>query len=267
MDEENFLASMGGISVEKLRDSAKAYRKANNQGCEDCNYFGHTVNSIGQAVLCSCTKKRMYAQLYDMANIPRRLWHKTLDDWDTRSDADGFDLGIQRKTSERVLMFLNFYKINLENIIKGYPPLFKHSGNMRDKLHSIIFEGTNGSGKTFISSVLTQYTIQKGRTAKFYDWTELIPILTDYEKKDEMEKLTEEFKNLDFIAIDGLESYPSMPPLFITSLDRISKARINSGKPIIFTTNGSYSNMVSGSGWQSLISKCIVIKLPKSQKL
>jgi hypothetical protein len=36
---------------------------------------------------------------------------------------------------------------------------------------------------------------------------------------------------------------------------------------IIFTTNGSYSNMVSGSGWQSLISKCIVIKLPKSQKL
>ena len=44
MDEENFLASMGGISVEKLRDSAKAYRKANNQGCDECDYFGHTVN-------------------------------------------------------------------------------------------------------------------------------------------------------------------------------------------------------------------------------
>ena len=222
---------------------------------------GYTTNVKGKDVMCSCEKEKFLKELYAKANVPKVYVGKTLDDWNTRTDAHGRELGIEQINSERVYTLTKYFEKHLVKIVNNDPPYIRHTGNMRTPLHSIIFDGKNGSGKTFIGAVLVQSAIKKGLSAKYFDWTEIISILSDYDKKDEFDKMNEEFKNIDFIVIDGIEQYKHTHPQFPQNLDRLAKSRVNSGKPFILLTYGT-SGISTGSGWTSLLRNCLTIRLP-----
>lgn len=260
MDEPDFKDILG-LTVDKLKEGARRYKMSKGIGCALCDYSGYTTNYKGKDVMCSCEKEKFLKELYAKANVPRVYVGRTLDDWNTRTDAHGRELGIEQINSERVYTFLKHFEKHLVDIVNNDPPTVRHSGNIRSPLHSIIFDGKNGSGKTFIGAVLVQSAIKKGLSAKYYDWTEIISILSDFDKKDEFDKMNDEFKNLDFIVIDGIEQYKHTHPQFPQNLDRLSKSRVNSGKPFILLTYGT-SNISSGSGWGSLLRNCITIRLP-----
>ena len=250
-----------GLNVENLKEGARRYKMNKGIGCALCDYSGYTTNYKGKAAMCSCEKEKFLKELYAKANVPRVYVGRTLDDWNTRTDAHGRELGIEQINSERVYTFLKHFEKHLVDIVNNDPPTVRHSGNIRSPLHSIIFDGKNGSGKTFIGAVLVQSAIKKGLSAKYYDWTEIISILSDYDKKDEFDKMNEEFKNIDLIAIDGLEQYKHTHPQFPQKLDRLAKSRVNSGKPFILLTYGT-SGISTGSGWGSLLRNCLTIRLP-----
>jgi DNA replication protein DnaC len=260
MDEPDFKDILG-LTVDKLKEGARRYKMSKGIGCALCDYSGYTTNYKGKDVMCSCEKEKFLKELYTKANVPRVYIGKSLDNWDIRTDAQGRDLGNESTTSERSFTITKYFEKHLVNIVNNDPPYIRHTGNMRTPLHSIIFDGKNGSGKTFIGAVLVQSAIKKGLSAKYYDWTEIISILSDFDKKDEFDKMNEEFKNLDFIVIDGIEQYKHTHPQFPQNLDRLSKSRVNSGKPFILLTYGT-SNISSGSGWGSLLRNCITIRLP-----
>lgn len=264
MSQDSFEDLLGlNATVEDLRNSAKYARMQEGKGCFNCNYNGYTTNYQGKAILCSCTKDKIFKELFGKSNVPSLYYNKSVDDWNTRTDSLGNDLGPQQNISEKIFSLIKFYDKNLFKICSGTAIKIVHTGNVRNNLHSLIFEGGIGSGKTFIASVLVQSAIKKGLSAKFYDWSDLIQTLSDFDKKSDVDILLEEFKNLDFIAIDGVEIYQYMPPQIIPQLDRISKARLNSGKPSIIMICGNISNY-GGSGWNSLIKSCLHIRLPQT---
>jgi len=263
LTEDDFLKSMD-FSVQDLRDGAKKLRKQSGEGCESCNYFGHTINSQGKAVLCSCTKIRFWESMYALADVPKAYISKELLDWNTNADSLGNDLGPQKKASKNVQMLLSFYIKNFSNIANGHLPNLKHSERESTRLHSILFEGGVGSGKTFIASVMVKEAIKLNMNAKYFDWSELCQTLGDFNNKEEIEAIVDRFKTFDFVVVDGIEDYPYFPPYFFMQLDRMCKARINSGKPYMLFSNGSQFNIKAGSGWQSLIRHCLIIRLPQT---
>ncbi len=263
LTEDDFLKSMD-FSVQDLRDGAKKLRKQSGEGCESCNYFGHTINSQGKAVLCSCTKTRFWESMYALADVPKAHISKELLDWNTNADSLGNDLGPQKKASKNVQMLLSFYIKNFSNIVNGHLPNLKHSERESTRLHSILFEGGVGSGKTFIASVMVKEAIKLNMNAKYFDWSELCQTLGDFNNKEEIEAIVDRFKTFDFVVIDGIEDYPYFPPYFFMQLDRMCKARINSGKPYMLFSNGSQFNIKAGSGWQSLLRHCLIIRLPQT---
>jgi hypothetical protein len=263
LTEDDFLKSMD-FSVQDLRDGAKKLRKQSGEGCESCNYFGHTINSQGKAVLCSCTKTRFWESMYALADVPKAYISKELLDWNTNADSLGNDLGPQKKASKNVQMLLSFYIKNFSNIVNGHLPNLKHSERESTRLHSILFEGGVGSGKTFIASVMVKEAIKLNMNAKYFDWSELCQTLGDFNNKEEIEAIVDRFKTFDFVVIDGIEDYPYFPPYFFMQLDRMCKARINSGKPYMLFSNGSQFNIKAGSGWQSLLRHCLIIRLPQT---
>ncbi|MFM1756130.1 MAG: IstB-like binding protein [Bacteroidota bacterium] len=263
LTEDDFLKSMD-FSVQDLRDGAKKLRKQSGEGCESCNYFGHTINSQGKAVLCSCTKTRFWESMYTLADVPKAYISKELLDWNTNADSLGNDLGPQKKASKNVQMLLSFYIKNFSNIVNGHLPNLKHSERESTRLHSILFEGGVGSGKTFIASVMVKEAIKLNMNAKYFDWSELCQTLGDFNNKEEIEAIVDRFKTFDFVVIDGIEDYPYFPPYFFMQLDRMCKARINSGKPYMLFSNGSQFNIKAGSGWQSLLRHCLIIRLPQT---
>ena len=131
-------------------------------------------------------------------------------------------------------------------------------------MHSLLFEGGVGSGKTFIASVMVKEAIRKNYNAKYFEWSELCQTLGDFDKKEEIDHIAERFKTFDFIVIDGIENYPYLTPYFYLQLDRVCKARINSGKPYMLFSNGTHFQVKAGSGWQSLLRHCLTIRLPQS---
>ena len=265
MEEDDlFLSSMGlDSTIDKLKAAAKESRIQSGNGCEDCDYFGHTVNSLGKAVLCHCVRDRFCQQMYAVANVPRAYLKKELFDWNVNADSDGNDLGREKKTSQQVYTLLQFYAKNLNNIINGNLPKLTHSENKVTKLHSILFRGGIGSGTTFIASIMVKEAIKKNLTASYFEWSELAQILGDFNEKDAIEEIADKFKNNDFIVLDGIENYPYFTPYFFVQLDRICKLRLNSGKPIMMFSNGTHDQIKAGSGWASLLKSCLLIKLPQ----
>jgi len=261
MAEQDF-SEILGITVKDLKEGAKIYRKSTGIGCVLCDYSGYTINNKGKAVMCSCEKDRFYKQVYQQNNVPRLFYGKTLDDWNTRTDSLGRDLGAEEQVSQKVITLLKYYEKHFERICQGDSPRIKHTGNVVSKLHSILFDGKSGSGKTFIASVMVQTAIRKNLSSKYYEWSDLVSIVTDFDKKEEFEKINEEFKTLDFIVIDGIEQYSYTHPHFGQNLDRLIKSRLNSGKPTFLMVLGSTSNISTGSGWNSLVRNCLTIRLP-----
>lgn len=262
MDE--FLKILG-VDSDKLKSDAKNRRKDEGIGCSICDYSGY-IKKDNKSSMCVCLKDQYFKELFIKANVPYLYVSKSVDDWDTRIDSKGNHLGAEQKISEWVFTLIKAYDKKLSAIVNGNSPKIIHSHGQEDFLHSIIFEGAIGSGKTFIASVLVQSAIRKGLTSKFYDWTEIITTLSDFDKKDYVEVILDEFRNLDFIAIDAVEHYSYMPNHVIPLLDRIFKARLNSGKPSIVMTSPNYTNINGGSGWNSFLRNCLSVKLPNARR-
>ena len=255
-----------GLDVEALKRSSALLRKQSGFGCDECDYKGYYTKHNGLTYMCSCVKENFLKELFVKASVPKKYLGKQISDWNTRTDDNGNDLGILQSISENVYRLMQSYEKHLANICYGSPPKILHSINVRTNLHSICFYGASGSGKTFIASVLVQSAIRKSLTAKYYDWTDIVQLLTDFDKKKEIDELVEELKNIDFACIDGIENFNISNPYLTLQLDRISKARLNSGKPYMLFGNGEIERISNGSGWQSLISNCLSIRLPHAIK-
>lgn len=245
-----------------LDNKAKNVRRNNGKGCVLCNYTGYLTTADNKSKMCDCEKKKFLYEIYQAANIPPIYFDKTFDDWNTKADGRGNDLGMQQSVSENVFMLLNFYEEKMLDICTDQNIKVRHSGNCIDRLHSIKFEGNNNSGKTFIGSVMVQSAIRKNLSAKYYDWIEIMETIMDFNKKDELDEILNDFKNKDFIAIDGVEHYNFNHSQLPMHIDRLAKARLNSGKPTFILGNNSISLIQAGSGWQSLLKSCLTVRLP-----
>jgi len=262
-DESNFLSSIiKDISVDDLKASAIKYRQSTGEGCHLCDYHGHLINHEGRAYLCSCTKNKFLRSMYELAEVPNDYIESELSDWNVNA-VGGNDLGSERKVSKRTLKIVEFYIKNLNNIINGYLPNLILPGKVNKKLHAVLFEGDNDSGKSFLASIMVKEAIKLNRRAKYFDWSNIVAIIGDYNQTENINKLADEFKNLDFLVIDGIEKYQHFNPPFYAQFDRLCKLRVNSGKPYMLFSNGTHHDIVVGSGWKSLTKNCIDIRLPK----
>lgn len=253
---------LGVDKIEKLRNKARTERMVEGKGCALCDYSGYTTNEDGLSSMCSCQKKKFFRELFALAKVPAPFIDKTVSDWDYRNGKDGKDLGNQQDLSQKIFALISFYDKHLVNICKNESPKIKHSGGVRQPLHSVMFEGHIGSGKTFIAAVLVQSAIKKGLTSKYYSFSNLLTTLTTWDKGDQVDQLRDEFANLDLIAIDCIQKYEDMTKKYSLQLDELCALRINSGKPTLLFSDGNASAISSGSSWNSLLRSCITIRLP-----
>lgn len=253
---------LGVDKIEKLRAKARTERMVDGKGCALCDYSGYTTNEDGLSSMCSCQKKKFFRELFSLANVPAPFIDKTVLDWDFRNGKNGVDLGNQQDISQKIFALISFYDKHLINICKNQSPKIRHSGSVKQPLHSVMFEGNNGSGKSFIAAVLVQSAIKKGLTAKYYIFSNILTTLTTWDKGEQVDQLRDEFANLDLIAVDCIQKYEDMTKKYTLQLDELCALRINSGKPTLLFTDGNGFSISSGSSWNSLLRSCIPVRLP-----
>lgn len=236
--------------------------------CDLCKDAGYRLNANGEAILCICAKEKILHNRYTEANIPKAYFDKTITaDWNISQDAFGDDLGPAKLKKKQVGNFMTKYINILPQLCSGKQMTIVYKNKTNKKCNSLLITGGQMSGKTLLASTAVMESIKQGFTAKIYDWLELVNTLSAYEYREEQDNIAEDFETRDLMVIDGVKDYGSHSPCFLFQLDRISRLRLSSSKPIIITCyEDNYSEMQSGPAWKSLLANCYVVKLPTAKK-
>ena len=243
---------------EEYLNALKVDTKTYSRVCPDC-----------QEVHGICVKhtleKRLH-ELLDEAGVSPSYWEKTINaDWNLKQDFNSRDLSpsdLDRKKYAGVLM--SKYVKALPLLCQGKKIKIQSSKTKKtSEFNSVVLIGSANSGKTLLASIVVRAAIQKGLTAKLYEWTELCTILQSYDARTRQDEIAEEMKTLDVVAIDGVTDYNITSQCFIMQLDRISKLRFSTGKPTIISGDAEIKTIKNAKqGWHGLISSCKELYLP-----
>jgi hypothetical protein len=75
------------------------------------------------------------------------------------------------------------------------------------------------------------------------------------------------FQNYDLVAIDNATAYDNFSNHCVMQLDRLCRARLNAGKPVLIGAEAGWQNINAGSGWRAMVSNCAVIPLPRTETI
>ena len=149
--------------------------------CPDCKDTGY-VNGKK----CVCFKQAMVNILYDQSNIREFL------------ETQNFDKVSDKYYKGKDLIHFHdtFEKTN--NFVK----------NFNNDYQNIIFYGTVGTGKSFLSSCIAKSLIESGHSVIYFSSTALMDTLSkysfDYKSKEELNDFYQDIYECDLLIIDDL---------------------------------------------------------------
>ena len=212
---EEFL-SKNGISLEPKYECNK---------CKDTGYI--TINN--RSTMCSCMKQRLLDYHYNKVNT-YKLKDETFakfDDSVFSNEKDETKYGV--KISPR------------ENIKKIKQIAQKFIDNFNDEsTKNLLFVGTAGTGKTFLSGCIANEILSKGYTVLY----QTAPLLLDsvfefkYGNKDRTSReLYDSLYNVDLLIIDDLGTESQSSAKFTELLNIINGRILNPNTKTIISTN------------------------------
>lgn len=187
--------------------------------CDSCKICGGTrriasISDTNRTIKpCSCLIAFQEAFKLASANIPESLMHLTAEDMDS-------EFKVQNAAYlERVLLYI----ANLPSAVKDGFGLYLY--------------GDNGSGKSFISTLIVKQALKKGYSAYFILLKDLIDVGFDsLMNPDIKQDLSTLITQIDFLVIDELDSVQSdIHPSVQSLLTSLLKKRSYSNKPLIVT--------------------------------
>jgi len=244
--------------LEKGNEDFLKERAKRGVGCPKCNWMGYLVIDE-KAENCECWLKSTMERMCRAANVPRNYIGMTLEnDWNPKQDANNQDTGSDEANKLRIKRCVAQYIKNLVPLCAG---LKLRLANGRE-VTNLMFVGESRSGKTLLSSIIAQEAIKKGLITQFINWIDLEPIFSDFDAREEQNRIVEDCKNADLVVIDGVENLGVNNPYYLSGLERIASARINKGQPTVISAFSDYTEIRSRHNWTSLIDNAYKIHLP-----
>lgn len=154
--------------------------------CEKCQDTGYLPSDTGARQKCSCFRRREISILYAQSNIQDMI---SRENFSTLSYEyyQGEDL---QHFQSAVRLSKNF----VENFKKDY--------------HNILFYGTVGTGKSFLSGCIAKELLNQGFSVIYFSASGLFESLArysfDYTEKESLQDLCEDLYNCDLLIIDDL---------------------------------------------------------------
>lgn len=196
--------------------------KYNCSSCKDTGY-----SSDGSR--CECLNKLIINKLYENSNLDNILNNENFDNFDIDIFSD--EKYKDYKKSPRENMF--------ENLLTAQDYCSFHKKNIGQNL---IFFGSTGLGKTYLSNCIAKFFLDKGFSVVYQTAFELFDIISDKRFNNlnpQSNNADEKYKaifNCDLLIIDDLGT-ESVNSFTLTELFNIVNSRIISKKRTIISTN------------------------------
>ena len=171
------LLSSAGLPVDYLKP---VYR------CPACEDTGYITDENNLKQKCSCFRQREISILYSQSNIQDMISRENFSTLSTEY-YQGEDL---RRFESAVDLCRNFIK------------------NFNQDYHNILFYGTVGTGKSFLSGCIAKELIDKGYSVIYFSSSSLFDMLArysfDYKEKEALQDFCEDIYGCDLLIIDDL---------------------------------------------------------------
>lgn len=171
------LLTSAGLPVDYLKP---IYR------CPACEDTGYITDENNLKQKCSCFRQREISILYSQSNIQDMISRENFSTLSTEY-YQGEDL---RRFESAVDLCRNFIK------------------NFNQDYHNILFYGTVGTGKSFLSGCIAKELIDKGYSVIYFSSSGLFDMLArysfDYKEKESLQDFCEDIYGCDLLIIDDL---------------------------------------------------------------
>ena len=171
------LLTSAGLPVDYLKP---IYR------CPACEDTGYITDENNLKQKCSCFRQREISILYSQSNIQDMISRENFSTLSTEY-YQGEDL---RRFETAVDLCRNFIK------------------NFNQDYHNILFYGTVGTGKSFLSGCIAKELIDKGYSVIYFSSSGLFDMLArysfDYKEKEALQDFCEDIYGCDLLIIDDL---------------------------------------------------------------
>lgn len=185
--------------------------------CEMCADTGFLENGKK----CVCFKQKLINAAYSMSNM---------EDIIKRQNFDTFSFDYYSKQSSDGL--LSPY----ENMVKIYDNCKRFCNNFDNEIKGLVFYGSTGLGKTFLSSAIAKEIMDKGKTVVYVRASKLFSINEDYKFGRNADKtLIDNIYNADLLIIDDLGTEPNNKNNISFLFDVVNERNAKNKKMIINT--------------------------------
>lgn len=189
--------------------------------CSLCSDTGYNADNK----LCSCLKTELTKRALKDANLTEHMAGQTFENFNLSYYSNEFNPTYGISARENAATILREAKKFVEN--------FTSSRN------NLLFYGTSGLGKTFLSSAIASELLKKGVDVLYISSNNLFPMLENlhFGRGDEKSNyIAEKVLDADLLILDDLGA--EFITQFTTSeLFRIVNHRLLTGKKMIFSTN------------------------------
>ena len=219
-DLRDALAELSGRKAQLLEDAGlPADYLAPVYECPDCKDTGYID---GQK--CHCFKQSMISLLYEQCNIPEMLQTENFN-----------NLSYEYYEGEDLARFKNAVN-TCRNFVK----------NFNSDYHNLLFYGTVGTGKSFLSGCVAKELIESGHSVIYFSATGLFDLLSknsfDYKNREELRETYADLYQCDLLIIDDLGT--ELTNQFVTSqLFALLNERHMGKKATIISTNLSLEEL------------------------
>ncbi|MGN0402982.1 MAG: ATP-binding protein [Acetatifactor sp.] len=154
--------------------------------CAYCQDTGYLPSENGAKQKCSCFRRREISLLYAQSNIQ-----------DMISRENFSTLSYEYYQGEDLQHFQSAVRLS-KNFVE----------NFKEDYHNIIFYGTVGTGKSFLSGCIAKELLNQGFSVIYFSAAGLFETLArysfDYTEKENLQDFCEDLYNCDLLIIDDL---------------------------------------------------------------
>ena len=161
--------------------------------CSKCNDTGYIKSSIGESSLCNCIKQKLYNIEYNNSNI-YDLKNQTFKNFKLDCYSDVIDKEKYNKDISPRQNMISIKKI-CDNFIENF--------DSPDELN-LLFCGSPGLGKTFLSSCISNELISRGKTVLYQTAPIMLDSIIDYKFGKTDKNICNIINSVDLLIIDDL---------------------------------------------------------------
>lgn len=200
--------------------------------CKKCNDTGYIVDELGISKMCSCMKQELLNETYQSSNM-YNLKNQSFEKFNLNLFSDTPNVSEYKSSispRENMSRLIQISKDFIQNFEKA-------------ETKNLLFTGTTGTGKTFLSSCIANELIKKDYKVLYQTAPVLLEQIFNYKYNNDLKNLYQNVLDVNLLIMDDLGTESMSSAKFAEIFTILNTRLLKEGTKTIISTNYSLEEL------------------------